>query len=211
MSKQPEERRVYDQCEVRLADGTDGSPGKLMGYAAVFNRMSQPMGRFREIIRPGAFSNAISERQIVRARVQHQGGLHTIGSTESGTLRIEEDAIGLRYEVDLPNTTAGRDIYELVKRGDINKSSFAFRVKPASETQPIGERWYKEEGGQTVRELTRLDLVDVAPVDEPAYMDTSVAQRALSAIEQIHADLRVYRAKQIELAEKTLRQTVDDD
>lgn len=210
MGKQPEERRVYAECEVRKVDGDERSPGKLEGYAAVFNRMSQPMGRFREIIRPGAFREAIEQRQIVRARVQHQGGLHTIGSTESGTLRIQEDSIGLRYEVDLPDTTAGRDIAALVARGDINKSSFAFRVKPATEMQPTGERWYKDEGGQTVRELTRLDLVDVAPVDDPAYMDTSVAQRSLEYIENTHAELREYRAKRIELAEKSLRQTVDD-
>lgn len=73
----------------------------------------------------------------------------------------------------------------------------------------MGERWYKDEAGQTIRELTRLDLIDVAPVDDPAYMDTSVATRAFEAIEELREGYRDWK-RRVELAEKT-RSLLDID
>lgn len=148
----------------------------LVGYAAVYNSLSEDLGGFREIIREGAFDAALKEKPDVSARVQHQGGLSTIGRTTNGTLKLTSDDKGLRYEVKLPNTTAGRDIYELVQRGDIDKSSFAFSLRDEGDKAP--EQWFFESDPPT-RELLNLNLHDVAPVDGPAYSATTVSARAL--------------------------------
>jgi len=146
----------------------------LVGYAAVFNSMSHDLGGFREIIRPGAFAQSLEESPDVAARIQHAGGLSTIGRTTNGTLRLKEDDFGLRYEVDLPPTTAGNDIAILVERGDISKSSFAFTLRDDGETEP--QRWHFDQD-PAMRELFNLNLHDVAPVDGPAYEATSVMVR----------------------------------
>jgi HK97 family phage prohead protease len=110
----------------------------------------------------------------VSARIQHQGGLQTIGRTTSGTLKITATKAGLKYEVKPPNTSAGRDIVELIRRGDISKSSFAFSLRGDPDT---AQSWDFTTAPPT-RYLHRVNLHDVAPVDGPAYMDTSVGVRA---------------------------------
>jgi HK97 family phage prohead protease len=126
---------------VEIRTGTDG--GKtLVGYAAMFDSLSEDLGGFREIIRKGAFDATLASKPDVSARIQHAGGLNTIGRTTNGTLRLGVDKKGLKYEVDLPDTTAARDIHALVKRGDINKSSFAFSLRYDGDS--TGERWVWE-------------------------------------------------------------------
>jgi len=169
------QRAVYadSTVEVRSDWPTDkGDPPVIEGYAAVFNSLSEDLGGFREIIRPGAFDEALADDALdVSARVQHDGGLTTIGRTTNGTLRLSTDATGLRYEVDPPNTQAGRDIVALIRRGDINKSSFAFSLRDN------GELWHWESEPAT-RELLNLNLYDVAPVDGPAYQRTTAEVRS---------------------------------
>jgi HK97 family phage prohead protease len=165
----PNERFAV-KSDIVLRDG-DGSKPVIVGYAAVFNSLSQDLGGFREIVRQGAFDKALAEKQDVSARIQHQSGLTTIGRTGNNTLRLSVDDHGLRYELTPPNTQAGRDILELVRSGMINKSSFAFTVREN------GERWVWE-STPPVRELLSVDLYDVAPVDGPAYLDTSVSIRS---------------------------------
>jgi len=148
----------------------------IAGYAVIFNSLSEDLGGFKEIIKPGAFDRTLKEIENgrepdVSARVQHLGGLTTIGRISNGTLRLSVDKKGLRYEVDTPNTSAGRDIVTLVKGQYINKSSFAFSVAPG------GEEW-DDTVYPYVRTLTDLDLYDVAPVDGPAYEATTVNMRA---------------------------------
>jgi ATP-dependent Clp protease protease subunit len=161
-----------------------GSPGKIeirekpgempiiTGYAAVFGSKSYDLGGFVEVIAPGAFDEALSENPDVSARVQHQGGLGTIGRTTNNTLKLFADKKGLRYEVQPPNTQAGRDIIELVRRGDISKSSFAFTLRGDD-----AQTW-DWKASPPVRTLHRVDIHDVSPVDGPAYGDTSVSVRA---------------------------------
>jgi HK97 family phage prohead protease len=90
-------------------------------------------------------------------------------------VRLSVDPKGLRYEIDVPNTTAGRDTMEYVKRGDIHESSFAFV------TRAKGDLWEKRSSdGLPLRELLDVELVDVAPViDQAAYPATQVSARTL--------------------------------
>jgi HK97 family phage prohead protease len=167
------QRAVLDNPELEARE--EGGKRTISGYAAVFDSESHDLGGYIEVVRRGAFDEALAENPKVSARVQHEGGLTTIGSTENGTLRLAVDKKGLRYTVQLPDTQAGRDIYELVKGGYISKSSFAFSVRDANK----GQRWNFDRQ-PPLRELLSLNLFDVAPVDGPAYEATTVEARSLA-------------------------------
>ena len=97
-----------------------------------------------------------------------------LARTASGTLRIYEDERGLKYEFEAPKTTAGNDVLEMIKRGDISQSSFGFTVEQDS--------WAKRDGTtyRTIKKVKRL--YDVSPVTFPAYPEASVAVRKLEEI-----------------------------
>lgn len=146
----------------------------LSGYAAVFYDAANPgteyelWENYRERIMPGAFDRALREGHDVRALFNHDASA-LLGRTAAGTLRLSVDAVGLRYDIDLPDTAHGRDVPALVGRGDLSGSSFAFVAKRTV--------WI-EEGELLVRQVEDLDLYDVGPVTYPAYDGTSAALRA---------------------------------
>ena len=156
---------------VELRAGTSGL-GVLAGYAAVFNRHSQNLGGFVEQVDPAAFNKSLADGVPVMARGNHDDAM-LLGTTWAGTLRLSVDGTGLLYEVDLPDTSAGRDFRALAERGDVKWSSFAFRT--------IEDEWGVTEQGFPLRTLRAVQLVDVAPVNSPAYLDTTVAARSLEA------------------------------
>lgn len=171
------ERRVVPSGEIEVrASKRDGSIGTLVGYAAVYDSLSENLGGFREIIRRGAFDAAIAEGDDVMARSEHDSAM-LLGRRSSGTLRLALDEKGLRYEVDVPDTQPGRDTLTLVKRGDVSKSSFAFTLRGEPSQ---AQRWVDDQGQEPLRELLSLRLHDVAPIfSEPAYAATQVSARAL--------------------------------
>jgi HK97 family phage prohead protease len=168
MSREIERRAAVGE-EVR----SNEAEGKIVGYAAVFDSESENLGGFREVIRRTAFDRAIREKHDAVARAHHKSEF-LLGRVSNGTLALVVDEVGLRYEVQMPNTTAGRDTMEYVKRGDIKHSSFAFMVPKG------GDVWEKRSSdGLALREVIDVDLVDVAPVIGPAYEATVVSARAL--------------------------------
>ena len=165
-----ERRYTKGTMEFRAsADAT--SPGTMVGYALKFNTYSQNLGGFVETIAPGAVDRSLADGLDVLARYNHEDNM-LLGRTSSGTLRLAVDETGLRYEVDLPNTTTGRDVAELAARGDVYQSSFAFIT--------MEDEWGYTEQGFPLRTLRSFRLVDVAPVNTPAYLDTTSAMRSLA-------------------------------
>lgn len=163
------------ELELRASKGlTVAAPGKLSGYAAVYNSESQDLGGFVEIIRAGAFATSLSSGTNIRALWQHDGKA-LLGTTKAGTLRLKDDAQGLAFELDLPDTTVGKDLSILVDRGDVSGCSFGFRVRDG------GDRW-EQRGSNLVRELLNVELVEITLTDDPAYMDTSVAKRSKPSV-----------------------------
>ena len=157
-------------AEIRLVEPKDGKGlPDIEGYAAVFDTLSDDLGGFREKIKRGAFKETLA-KDDVRALVNHESGLATLGRTSNGTLTLKEDKHGLRYRVTPPDTQAGRDIVELIRRGDISGSSFGFIS--------ITDHWQTVET-EEMRTLEKVQLLDVSPVTWPAYPDTTVAVRAL--------------------------------
>ena len=146
--------------EVRDAEGEDMV---LEGYAAVFNSETD-LGHFREVIKPGAFDDVMTND--VRALINHDPNL-ILGRTENGTLELSTDERGLKYRVKLGNQSYAKDFYESVKRGDISQSSFAFTIEDQS--------WNEE---RTVRSVDKVrQLLDVSPVTYPAYAAATVQAR----------------------------------
>jgi uncharacterized protein len=164
-----ETRCLMAGCELRASKGGKG-PGTVVGYAAVFEKFSQDLGGFKEKIAPGAFSAVMTDD--VRALKNHDSN-YLLGRSKSGTLRMTEDQLGLRVEIDLPNTQVGRDTAEEIARCDIDGMSFSF-------TTDVDQWDYS--GNQAIRTLIKIrELYDVGPVAYPAYTDTSVAIRSLEA------------------------------
>ena len=163
-----ERRHLAQPVELRAA--VDGV-GVLAGYAAKYMRYSQNLGGFVEQITAGAFAKSLGDKVPVIARYNHDDN-YLLGTTEAGTLRLLSDEVGLPYEVDLPDTTAGRDVAVLAARGDLRYSSFAFHT--------LEDEWSVTEQGFPLRTLLNVQLVDVAPVNTPAYMDTSTGLRSLA-------------------------------
>lgn len=159
---------------------TRGDKRLLGGYAATFLRYSSNLGGFVEQVGPTAFNHSRADGwPDVLARYNHDDNM-LLGTTGGGTLRLSLDDTGLDYEVDPPEARA--DVYELVARGDVRKSSFAFRVLPD------GDEWSVTDQNFPLRTLTNVQLVDVAPVNMPAYTTTTVgALRSLA--EFMHAEL----------------------
>ncbi|WP_071064488.1 HK97 family phage prohead protease [Andreesenia angusta] len=174
------ELRVMTQMMEARSSDDDTGKRSLTGYAAKFNEESVPLrdwwgDSFVEVISPGAFRTSL-ENNTVKALFNHNTDF-VLGSTRSGTLKLEEDGIGLRFELDLPNTQVANDLYEGVKRGDIDGVSFGFKVKDDkwAETK-LGDGW------KTIRTLREIELIEISPTPFPAYEQTEVDCRSLEAM-----------------------------
>ena len=173
-----ERRYTPVPVEVRVR----GERRRIGGYAAVFNRMSQNLGGFVEQVAPGFFNDSRSRGwPDVLARYNHDDNM-LLGTSGAGTLALEIDERGLLYDVDPP--TSRSDIVELVERGDVRKSSFAFRT--------LEDDWTTTDQGFPLRTLGTGVLIDVAPVNMPAYPDTDAGLRSLAKF--AHADLDEVRS-----------------
>ncbi len=159
-----ERRALAVAPELRAAEN-----GKtIKGYAAVFNDVADIGGSFREVIAPGAFKETIGGD--IRALVDHDTG-RVIGRSKSGTLRLSEDDHGLAVEIDLPDTSDGRDLAHLLERGDISGMSFGFRV--------THDEWDETKDIPT-RTIRAVELFEVSAVAFPAYEGTELALRSLA-------------------------------
>lgn len=161
------ERRAFAILTPESVRAEGETPG-LSGYAALFDTNSQDLGGFTEDVAPGAFKETITHDDI-RGLWNHNPDV-VLGRNRAQTLRLTEDAKGLAFELDLPDTQAARDLLTSVKRGDVSQMSFGF--------QTIDDEWSTRDG-LAHRRLVKVRLFDISPVTYPAYLDTSVGTRAL--------------------------------
>jgi HK97 family phage prohead protease len=170
---EPEQRVNVADFEVRET----GDGMTFTGYAAVFNSDSQPLP-FIERIAPGAFKRSLQSRNEVKLLWNHDSG-EPLASVRGGTLKLVEDARGLKVEATLANTTRGRDVSELIRSKVIDSMSFGFSV--------IKDSW--SNNGDT-RTLEAVRLFEVSIVSSPAYEGTAgtVAVRSAVAESGIDAD-----------------------
>lgn len=207
MGKEKMERR-YTNTTIELRD-IDAEP-VVSGYAARFNEQSEVLWGFREVILPGAFKDAL-EAPDIRALFNHDPS-QIVARTKNNTLRVWEDEHGLLYEFT-PNmkTTAGRDLVELIRRGEVDQSSFAFSMDGGV------EEW-DDTGEIPVRKLIQIPkLYDVSPVTYPAYPSTSVGVRSAKDVyeeyraqcEEKEKQEAAKRAEEARVRAKMLRRRVE--
>jgi hypothetical protein len=174
--------RRYTMVTVELR--SSGDQPKIGGYAAVHNKLSSNLGGFVEEVAPSFFHKSRGDGwPDVVARFDHENAF-LLGTTSARTLDLRLDDYGLFYEVTPPRARA--DVVELVERGDVRKSSFAFRVPSG------GDEWGLSDQGYPKRTLITGQLVDVAPVVSPAYNDSTAGLRSLA--EHFDADLEEVRS-----------------
>lgn len=178
MSTEVERRFTATKVELRARDSDKRTIG---GYAAKFNMLSQNLGGFVEEVQSSFFNKSRGDGwPDVLARHNHDDNM-LLGTSNSGTLRLELDDVGLLYDVDLPQSRM--DVFELVERGDVSKSSFAFIA--------FEDDWSMSDQGFPKRSLISGQLIDVASVNTPAYLDTSAGLRSLAR--KFEADLEEVR------------------
>jgi len=153
-----EQRVNTTEFEVR----EEGDGMHFSGYAALFESPSQPLP-FTEKIQRGAFKRSLRARNDIKFLWNHDSG-EILGSTRAGTLTLSEDDRGLKVEGMLPNTSRGRDVAELLKRGDVDAMSFGFSV-------PQGGDTWSADGSE--RTLKSVRLHEVSVVAWPAYTATA--------------------------------------
>jgi hypothetical protein len=165
---------------IELEERSAASP-LIKGISPPFNSKSEDLGGFREVFAPTAFDKVVGRHRNdprggvdVVALFDHAG--QPIGRTTNDTLKLAVSERGLNYAIDPPDTTLGRDILTLVRRGDLFGASFAFSVAQG------GESWTQEPDGTAVRTVTEVSgLYDVSVVTRPAYPQSSAALRSLEA------------------------------
>lgn len=176
-------------AEIRAEDGGI----KVSGYAAVFNEEADIAGLFREVIEPGAFTEAVKRDDVVFL-VNHEG--LPLARTRSKTLKLTQDDHGLRMETvldaDDPDVKA---IVGKMKRGDLDKMSFAFRAEV--------QEW-DDSQEPPLRTIKKAQLFDVSIVTSPAYDGTEIGLRSLEQSRQERRDHNKSAAMQ-RIAERRAR------
>lgn len=157
-------------------DDNEEAKQYVVGYALRFNSESEDLGGFVEVIEPSALAN--TDMTDVRALFNHNPS-QVLGRTTSGTLKLSVDEFGLRYEIDMPDTSYANDLVHSMTRGDINESSFGFIIDYENE----GDSWEYDEARDIYKRSIKSfkKLTDISIVTYPAYKATEslVASRSL--------------------------------
>lgn len=161
-------------AELRLGMMADGTRF-LKGYAAVFNKLSEDLGGFKEKIKPGAFKKALKDSDV-RMLFNHNSD-YVLGRESNGTLEVKEDERGLLVNATPPDWAAW--IMESVERGDIDKMSFGFWVGV--------DEWDHKRNVRTLVEVA--ELVEVSPVTFPAYPSTNIDVAMRSRKESLEKEI----------------------
>ncbi|AHM65144.1 prohead protease [Paenibacillus polymyxa SQR-21] len=179
-------RSLYTELKTRSEQ--DGQDMFIEGYFAVFNRQTELWpGAFEELA-PEAFSNTLGND--VRALINHDTTL-VLGRNKSGTLELKADSHGLWGRVKVnPNDSDAVNMYERVKRGDVDQCSFGFNI--------LKEDTDWREDGTVKWTIREVDLHEVSVCTFPAYADTGVQARK-SEVEQ-------HRSRQLQQRKHQLKE-----
>ncbi len=179
------EVRLFNNAEFRAIEEQDDF--YIEGYALTFNNESKDLGGFFEVIEDRAINENTDLSDIV-ALFNHKDE-YILGRNTSKTLEVKKDERGFFYKVKLDmDISYHKDLYLSIKRGDVNKSSFAFYLPKDGS----GERWEKV-GNKYVRYITQFSKIsDISPVTNPAYDNTTSLVRS---IEEVKKELEVKEDK----------------
>ncbi len=161
---------MNSQLEIRTVP-LEGAGKAIEGYAVRWGVKSSPLpmgaGRtFTEMVERGAFTASLAHRR--QALLWSHDPTRPLATVRAGTLILTEDAEGLRFHADLPDTSDGRDARVMVEDGILDQMSFGFMVRRDS--------WRGSE-----RTLHTADLAEISLVHDPAYPATNAAIRSFQA------------------------------
>lgn len=171
-------KRVFDikHLKVRnkeLGDNQDSEmPIIVEGYASVFNSQTLIENYYYEEILPGAFTHTLNGSFDIRCLFNHNWD-KVLGRRSAGTLLLEEDEHGLRFEVELPQTSYAKDLAISMQRGDIGECSFLFDVVSQEENF---------DGEKPLIRIKECKLYEVSIVTLPAYDEAKASMRSKSLI-----------------------------
>lgn len=181
--------------ELRKDDGADSDKMVIEGYAAVFDSETLIGDRawgFYESIDKRAFEGA--DMKDVPLKYNHSDAVPILARTRNKSLTLSVDDKGLFIRAELLNTQDGRDMYERIKAGLVDKMSFAFTVKEDD------VRYNKENDEPPHRKILRFDRIfDVSVVDTPAYDDTSIYARSRERAEAWKRQAEAGKGEELEL------------
>lgn len=173
MKKHKDLRRIVEFRALPISGENDEMiiEGKAIVYGEKTRLFSLGDTDYFEVIESGALTNA--DVSDVFLKYNHADNIMVMARTRNGSLRIEEREDGVYIVAQVANTSAGRDLYELVRRGDIDKMSFAFTER-SEHFDSLENTWY-------VRDIEKL--YDVSAVTVPAYSSTDLYARRLDELE----------------------------
>lgn len=175
--KEEQKRTLLTKYETR--EEQDGQK-VIAGYFAVFNSETELWQGAYESVDPGAFDDTLGND--IRALTNHNATL-VLGRSKAGTLKLSKDSHGLWGEISInENDTDALNLYERVKRGDVDQCSFGFNI--------LDEETEWRDDGTVKWTLKKVDLHEVSVCTFPAYEDTGVQAR--------HQEVEQYREKQAE-------------
>ena len=174
------EIRNLGNINIRSIEGEESR--HVEGYAMLFDVESEYLG-FYELIERGAITQELVESCDIFATFNHdENKIFARSNKGEGSLKLTVDDKGLKYEFEAPHTALGDELLEYLKRGDINKSSFAFSIDPNDDN---AETWESKDGVyfRTIHKIK--ELYDCSPVWQPAYSATSVSKRSQQKIDEL--------------------------
>lgn len=210
------ERRCLNASKGLSVEKRADGKSVIVGYAAKFYDPNDPGTEYElwsgmvERCIPGCFDRALREKQDILALFNHDLAW-VLGRTSSGTCTVTVDKIGLRYEVEAPDTAAVRDqVISPIMRGDMNGSSFSFTI-PENGQRFIEPMGVSRSQSVTVRELHDVDLHDLGPTPMPAYKATTSGMRAIGDVAEIRCACEAARPQQRGAVTYANGPTIDED
>ena len=187
------EYRSIDDLAVTVSDKSDEQQDKMLvtGYLLKFGEPSilykDDKGRSVCEVYDQGCVDASTDLSNCIMRYNHNDDYQVLARTSNDTLQLTVDAVGVKVDADIADTTQGRDIYELIRRRDITAMSAGFAVDSDDFDYATSTRHIQHIA--TIR--------DASVVDNPAYASTSVdvVKRSIEAAEKERAEARVKRLK----------------
>lgn len=183
--ERPNKREVRNIPTEFFIRETESGDLSIEGHFAVFNSVYEIAPGMSESIAPGAFSNTLDND--IRALINHDTTL-VLGRTKAGTLVLKQDDTGLWGHVDInPNDVDAMNLYNRVKRGDVDQCSFGFNI--------ISEETDFRDDGSVHWTMTDLDVHEVSVCTFPAYQETNVSARSEQKAEIIKRQNEAWKEK----------------
>ena len=147
--------------EITYRAKKDSEKKVIQGYAVVFDSWTDisSWGEiWKECIRKGAFTQSLKENNIL-ALYNHD--FNNVLARKDVNMKLVEEDKGLYFEIELPDTTQGNDLYELIDKKIVNQCSFSGYVRK--------NLWSEDNGGNVLREILEIDLIEITITPIPAY------------------------------------------